>query len=629
MEERKRHLAEEAFKRRLVWVLAGWQAPPPAISKADVIAYLKTKPAAPAPLPEALVALRQRSALLSEFLADLHRDDPDLPVVALETAWPAPEETSTVAAPAASSAGAPAPEAAHAHPGALPPFLELIRRHDAADVVDRIRVFVRTFVGKDWRAVCAALPDEDSPEYAEEEAAEDAAAAAAATGGDSHAAAAAAASPGPPIHASSTPGGSPGLAAPARAPAAELRRFLGELEAHMAEHALWRGEVGTPAWEATLEALEKFVCAKVYAAVFGVHPRAARRDAALERRLRSLAFVSFRHLDLPEPPAFLAGGWAMAAEALAAMDRYENPSDKMACILNACRVVSTLLALATDARGGRDGGVGADEFLPALIYVVLHARPPRLYSNLRYIGEFSHPNKMNSEAGCECGAGRRVERGVGEEVSNRLPPPALPSPLLPSHFTLLADFYTNVFSAVSFARHVKPAHLSLSHGEFEQEVRAALEAAERLNIGRHRASLVPANAAILHAAAGASIAPRLEEERTGDGAGSESVATAAATPKQEEDLLDASRTMLGRLRDTIDRCGPQAGRHRAAAAVLPAAPLPVPRPPLPFRDTPAGGDDFASCAERGAAEYLEAYKRAGEEVLSLLQLLLVDPGRAP
>jgi len=80
----------------------------------------------------------------------------------------------------------------------------------------------------------------------------------------------------------------------------------------------------------------------------------------------------------------------MAADALSAMDRYDNPSDKMACILNACRVVSTLLALASDARGGgRDGGVGADEFLPALIYVVLHAHPPRLYSNLRYIGEVS------------------------------------------------------------------------------------------------------------------------------------------------------------------------------------------------------------------------------------------------
>ena len=72
---------------------------------------------------------------------------------------------------------------------------------------------------------------------------------------------------------------------------------------------------------------------------------------------------------MPEPPDILAGGWIMAADALSAMDRFENPSDKMSCILNACRVISTLLALANDVRGGgRESGVGADEFLPVSIF---------------------------------------------------------------------------------------------------------------------------------------------------------------------------------------------------------------------------------------------------------------------
>ncbi len=41
--------------------------------------------------------------------------------------------------------------------------------------------------------------------------------------------------------------------------------------------------------------------------------------------------------------------------------------------------------------------IGADEFLPALIYTVLHANPLQLSSNLRFIGEYRNPSKLMSE----------------------------------------------------------------------------------------------------------------------------------------------------------------------------------------------------------------------------------------
>ena len=41
---------------------------------------------------------------------------------------------------------------------------------------------------------------------------------------------------------------------------------------------------------------------------------------------------------------------------------------------------------------------GADDFLPVLIYVVIHANPPQLASNLLYIERFRMQSRMQSES---------------------------------------------------------------------------------------------------------------------------------------------------------------------------------------------------------------------------------------
>ena len=180
---------------------------------------------------------------------------------------------------------------------------------------------------------------------------------------------------------------------------------------------------------------------KVYKAVFAAHPACSRRDDHLAARLQSLSFVKLKQLEIDEPSVFLAPGWKMAQSAIREMDNVMAPADKLACIMNSCRIIALLLSAAAEERGKGGGGkgVGADEFLPALIYTVIKAQPRRLYSNLRYIGEFRSPTKLMSESGY---------------------------------------FYTNVLSAVAFAKNVKPDHLAMSKTEFDACTRAARKRAE-------------------------------------------------------------------------------------------------------------------------------------------------------
>ncbi|KAK4391159.1 Beta-1,3-galactosyltransferase 7 [Sesamum angolense] len=247
---------------------------------------------------------------------------------------------------------------------------------------------------------------------------------------------------------------------------AAVQEFLGNMEATFRAHSLWAGS-SEEELESAGEGLEKYVMTKLFTRVFASISEDVKADELLHEKMSLVQqFIRPENLDI-KPTYQNETSWlrntltfdhvyfgnelsnnfglqipyaqggsvcslSTCSKELQKINMYKAPRDKIACILNCCKVISNLLLNASFA--SNEDHPGADEFLPVLIYVTIKANLPQLHSNLSYIQRY-----------------RRQTRLVGEA----------------------AYFFTNMLSVESFIMNIDAKALSMDETEFEKNMESA------------------------------------------------------------------------------------------------------------------------------------------------------------
>lgn len=77
------------------------------------------------------------------------------------------------------------------------------------------------------------------------------------------------------------------------------------------------------------------------------------------------------------------------------MDDERCPTDKLKCVQKAFTILNNCMIFCS----GKNEGAGVDDLVPMLIYIIIKAKPKRMYSNFQYINVLLHPSKKLASYG--------------------------------------------------------------------------------------------------------------------------------------------------------------------------------------------------------------------------------------
>ncbi|XP_076163237.1 rabaptin-5-associated exchange factor for Rab5 isoform X3 [Ptiloglossa arizonensis] len=176
----------------------------------------------------------------------------------------------------------------------------------------------------------------------------------------------------------------------------EITQNFYQVFAKRLENSAKYADITSEIKEKLLDYVERYALTLLYRILFcPPFTNDEEKDLAIQKRIRQLNWVSGKNLEcrIHETSSEVRELVYTSITDLLNMDSAKAPQEKLSCVIYCCRNIFLMLQQSVG------GPASADEFLPALIFIVLKANPARLKSNINFITRFCNASRLMTGEG--------------------------------------------------------------------------------------------------------------------------------------------------------------------------------------------------------------------------------------